>query len=113
MTDWNLEKHPTFAGVEGPVLAVVMDGVGHGNKDESDAVWLARTPNLDFLAREAATTALAAHGVAVGMPSDADMGNSEVGHNALGRAGCSTRAPSWWRAPSSQAACSRARSGRS
>jgi 2,3-bisphosphoglycerate-independent phosphoglycerate mutase len=25
-----------------------------------------------------------AHGTAVGLPSDADMGNSEVGHNALG-----------------------------
>jgi 2,3-bisphosphoglycerate-independent phosphoglycerate mutase len=25
-----------------------------------------------------------AHGTAVGLPSDDDMGNSEVGHNALG-----------------------------
>jgi 2,3-bisphosphoglycerate-independent phosphoglycerate mutase len=27
---------------------------------------------------------LRAHGTAVGLPSDCDMGNSEVGHNALG-----------------------------
>ena len=67
----------------GPVLLVVMDGVGIGRLDEGDAVHLARTPTLDRLARGAAVR-LAAHGTAVGMPSDADMGNSEVGHNALG-----------------------------
>lgn len=84
MTDWNLKKHPRFAGVPGPVLVCVMDGVGCGHHDEGDAVWLARTPTLDFLSKQPATTLLTAHGTAVGMPSDADMGNSEVGHNALG-----------------------------
>jgi 2,3-bisphosphoglycerate-independent phosphoglycerate mutase len=84
MTDWNLKKHPRFAGVPGPVLVCVMDGVGCGHQDEGDAVWLARTPALDFLSKQPATTLLTAHGTAVGMPSDADMGNSEVGHNALG-----------------------------
>src|ERR1700755_2501269 len=84
MTDWNLKKHPRFAGVPGPVLVCVMDGVGHGHHDEGDAVWLARTPTLDLLAKQPAATLLTAHGTAVGMPSDADMGNSEVGHNALG-----------------------------
>lgn len=61
-----------------------MDGVGCGSHDEGDAVWLARTPNLDFLAKNALTTQLLAHGRAVGLPSDDDMGNSEVGHNAMG-----------------------------
>ncbi|MCG8554518.1 MAG: 2,3-bisphosphoglycerate-independent phosphoglycerate mutase, partial [Proteobacteria bacterium] len=61
-----------------------MDGVGCGAHDESDAVWLARTPNLDFLAEHTLACRLAAHGRSVGMPSDADMGNSEVGHNAMG-----------------------------
>jgi 2,3-bisphosphoglycerate-independent phosphoglycerate mutase len=61
-----------------------MDGVGIGRQDESDAVWLARTPTLDALARTMPTTRLRAHGHAVGMPSDDDMGNSEVGHNAIG-----------------------------
>jgi 2,3-bisphosphoglycerate-independent phosphoglycerate mutase len=84
MTDWTLKKHPRFAGVPGPVLVCVMDGVGCGDHDEGDAVWLARTPSLDFLSKQSATTLLTAHGTAVGMPSDADMGNSEVGHNALG-----------------------------
>ncbi len=81
---WQLAKHPRFPGVRGPVVACVMDGVGIGAHDESDAVWLARTPHLDWLAKNALATALCAHGRAVGMPSDDDMGNSEVGHNALG-----------------------------
>ena len=84
MTDWQLEKHPTFPGVPGPVLIVVMDGVGVGASNEGDAVWLARTPTLDRLAQVSLTTRLRAHGTAVGLPSDDDMGNSEVGHNAFG-----------------------------
>lgn len=84
MTDWKLKKHPTFPGVSGPVLIVVMDGVGCGASNEGDAVWLARTPTLDRLAQISLTTRLRAHGTAVGLPSDDDMGNSEVGHNAFG-----------------------------
>lgn len=84
MTDWRLKKCSSFPGVAGPVITCVMDGVGLGRQDESDAVFLARTPNLDRLRRQGLSTTLLAHGVAVGMPSDADMGNSEVGHNALG-----------------------------
>ena len=82
--DWKLRAHPGLAGVEGPVVACILDGVGVGAHDDSDAVWLARTPHLDWLAGNALATTLHAHGKAVGMPSDADMGNSEVGHNALG-----------------------------
>jgi 2,3-bisphosphoglycerate-independent phosphoglycerate mutase len=79
-----LRPHSSFAGVTGPVVVVVMDGVGIGRGDESDAVRLARTPNLDCLAAGPLATRLFAHGIAVGLPSDDDMGNSEVGHNALG-----------------------------
>ncbi len=68
----------------GPVVLVVLDGVGLGRRDDGDAVALARTPTLNWLAQNALYTTLKAHGTAVGMPSDADMGNSEVGHNALG-----------------------------
>ncbi|MBR6916413.1 MAG: 2,3-bisphosphoglycerate-independent phosphoglycerate mutase, partial [Clostridia bacterium] len=53
-------------------------------KVESNAVYTARTPNLDRIMRDYPTVALKAHGTAVGLPSDDDMGNSEVGHNALG-----------------------------
>src|SRR6187399_3753065 len=84
MTAWQLKKLSQFNGPTGPVITCVMDGVGLGKQDESDAVFLARKPNLDWLTRHALYTTLNAHGVAVGMPSDADMGNSEVGHNALG-----------------------------
>src|SRR5258706_3829045 len=83
-SNFQLKKHPVFPGRPGPVLLVIMDGVGIGSRDESDAVYLARTPTLDALWAGHPHAALRAHGTAVGMPSDADMGNSEVGHNALG-----------------------------
>lgn len=84
MGEWTLSKSRRFRGVDGPVVVCVMDGVGHGRRDESDAVWLAQTPTLDWLASHTPTGELVAHGTAVGMPTDGDMGNSEVGHNALG-----------------------------
>ncbi|HSC86883.1 MAG TPA: 2,3-bisphosphoglycerate-independent phosphoglycerate mutase [Polyangiaceae bacterium] len=84
MTTWQLKKLSQFNGPAGPVITCIMDGVGLGKQDESDAVFLARTPNLDWLTKNALYTTLGAHGVAVGMPTNADMGNSEVGHNALG-----------------------------
>jgi 2,3-bisphosphoglycerate-independent phosphoglycerate mutase len=61
-----------------------MDGIGLGKPDESNAVYLADTPNLDRLFHSKLYTQLQAHGTAVGLPTDQDMGNSEVGHNALG-----------------------------
>lgn len=69
---------------KGPVFIIVLDGVGEGRKDDSDAVFLARTPVFDMLDKVAEKTFLFAHGTHVGMPTDADMGNSEVGHNAIG-----------------------------
>ncbi|MCP3984955.1 MAG: 2,3-bisphosphoglycerate-independent phosphoglycerate mutase [bacterium] len=83
-SELQLKPHPSFPGVAGPVVVCVMDGVGIGLRDASDAVHLARTPHLDTLATSTPGTELAAHGLAVGMPSDDDMGNSEVGHNAIG-----------------------------
>lgn len=79
-----LNKHSTFPGVEGPVVVVVLDGVGYREGTIGNAVRNASTPTLDRLLRERPHTLLKAHGTAVGMPSDADMGNSEVGHNAMG-----------------------------
>lgn len=68
----------------GPVVLVIMDGVGIGKHDESDGVHMAYTPVLDELSKEPLYAQLKAHGTAAGLPSDDDMGNSEVGHNALG-----------------------------
>ena len=79
-----LKKSPRFAGVEGPLLTIVMDGVGLAPDNGANAVKAAHTPTLDRLMAEYPHVALRAHGVAVGLPSDDDMGNSEVGHNALG-----------------------------
>ena len=67
-----------------PVLLVVMDGVGFSKTGLGDAVSLANTPTLDYLLKNYPNTRLKAHGPAVGLPTDDDMGNSEVGHNALG-----------------------------
>ena len=67
-----------------PVLLVVMDGVGFSKTGLGDAVTEANTPTLDWLMANCPMTRLKAHGDAVGLPTDDDMGNSEVGHNALG-----------------------------
>ncbi|MGI9598398.1 MAG: 2,3-bisphosphoglycerate-independent phosphoglycerate mutase [Acidimicrobiales bacterium] len=80
----SLHRHPTFKPRPGPVLVIVADGVGVAPADPSNAVSEAYTPTLDRLAASDLYTELAAHGEAVGLPSDDDMGNSEVGHNALG-----------------------------
>ena len=67
-----------------PIVLIVMDGVGFSKTGLGDAVGLANTPTLDKLLKERPYTKLKAHGTAVGLPTDDDMGNSEVGHNALG-----------------------------
>lgn len=67
-----------------PVLLIIMDGVGISQTHIGDAVTEARTPTLDTLLKQYPNIQLKAHGTAVGLPSDEDMGNSEVGHNALG-----------------------------
>ena len=67
-----------------PILLVVMDGIGFSKTGLGDAVTLANTPTLDWMLKNCPNTRLKAHGGAVGLPSDDDMGNSEVGHNAIG-----------------------------
>jgi 2,3-bisphosphoglycerate-independent phosphoglycerate mutase len=66
------------------VVLLIMDGVGVGKHEEGDFVRAANTPNLHWLRKHSVCTELKAHGKAVGMPSDEDMGNSEIGHNAIG-----------------------------
>ena len=89
MTDFRLAPYPGFSGIQGQLLLVILDGVGlYRGRDqgyEGNAFDLATTPNLDRLFRDAPVSLeLKAHGLAVGLPSDQDMGNSEVGHNAIG-----------------------------
>lgn len=66
------------------VVLVIMDGVGISEESFGNAVMNANTPNLDMLLNSFPHTLIHAHGTYVGLPSDDDMGNSEVGHNALG-----------------------------
>ena len=79
-----LKKSRKMTKRNGPVMLVIMDGVGYGKYEEGDGFKAARTEHLDMLQAECPTTRLKAHGTAVGLPSDDDMGNSEVGHNAIG-----------------------------
>ena len=80
----NLKKSTKFNGVAGPLLTIVMDGVGIAPDNGANAVAAANTPTLDRLMKNYPTLSIKAHGTAVGLPGDDDMGNSEVGHNALG-----------------------------
>ena len=69
----SLNKLNNFDGVKGPVLTVVMDGVGLAPDTISNAVAGAYTPTLDMLMAKYPMVSLKAHGTAVGLPSDDDM----------------------------------------
>ncbi len=79
-----LERLISFHARPGPVLLVIADGVGLAEPSEANALSLAQTPNIDRLLASPMSTKLNAHGEWVGLPSNSDMGNSEVGHNTLG-----------------------------
>ncbi len=84
MSDLKLRPLAGYKQFSGPVVTVIMDGVGIGPDEGNNGVHMAYTPVLDSLMAGELVTTLKAHGKAVGLPSDGDMGNSEVGHNALG-----------------------------
>lgn len=79
-----LEKNHAWHARRGPLVLVIMDGVGYGKYAEGDAVAASDLRNFRALESACPHTRLKAHGTAVGLPSDEDMGNSEVGHNAIG-----------------------------
>ena len=79
-----LEKINNYNKYKGPVVTIVMDGIGMSEVTTGNAIAQAYTPTLDMLFEKYPYLLLAAHGKAVGLPSDDDMGNSEVGHNAIG-----------------------------
>lgn len=90
MTEQDFElKRSSAGGITGSLLLVILDGVGiYKGSDQGyigNAVDLAEAPTIKNLLQNAPIRAhLQAHGKAVGLPSDGDMGNSEVGHNAMG-----------------------------
>ena len=73
-----------------PLVLAILDGVGLEGPTADNALAQATAPflhsvlngNLD--GKAVISIPIRAHGVAVGLPSDADMGNSEVGHNIMG-----------------------------
>ena len=65
------------------VLLCILDGVGIGSNDESNALYSANTPTLDWLNSNYPHSALRADGKYVGVPIG-QMGNSEVGHITIG-----------------------------
>ncbi|XP_057971146.1 2,3-bisphosphoglycerate-independent phosphoglycerate mutase [Malania oleifera] len=82
---WKLEDHPKLP--KGKILGlVVLDGWGESKPDEFNCIHVAETPTMDCLKEGAPEKwrLVRAHGKAVGLPTEDDMGNSEVGHNALG-----------------------------
>lgn len=85
MKDLKLKKLESFKGRSGPLVFIIMDGVGLGPENDDNAFYLAETQFLDDLQQKKHLyTELKAHGTAVGLPTDEEMGNSEVGHNAFG-----------------------------
>ena len=72
-----LKKSTAFKGAEGPVVLVIMDGMGIGKYAEGDFVLSSNTPNLDWLMKNGVSTQLKAHGKAVGLPSDDLLGDQE------------------------------------
>ncbi|MCM8527887.1 MAG: 2,3-bisphosphoglycerate-independent phosphoglycerate mutase [Lentisphaeraceae bacterium] len=79
-----LNKLTDFNRRPGPVVLCIMDGIGYSDFQDGDAFKAANTPNLDHLHKICQSQPLLAHGTSVGLPDDSDMGNSEVGHNAIG-----------------------------
>ena len=108
----SLEKNSKFNPRRGPVVLAILDGVGFGKYSDGDAVVKANMPVFKGLMAENPTVALKAHGTAVGMPSDDDMGNSEVGHNAMGCGRVFLRGRCWSPKPSAAARCLPVRLGR-
>ncbi|KNA17410.1 hypothetical protein SOVF_080240 [Spinacia oleracea] len=85
MASFKLADHPKLP--KDKILAlVVLDGWGEANPDKYNCIHVAETPTMDSLKQGAPEKwrLIRAHGTAVGLPSEDDMGNSEVGHNALG-----------------------------
>ncbi len=76
--------HRDYAPPAGPVVLLIMDGIGLAPPNDGNAVAQANIPTLRRLWRDNASLQLAAHGTAVGLPTDKDMGNSEVGHTIMG-----------------------------
>ncbi len=68
---------------QGPIVLLILDGIGDGARNAFDAPFVAGMPNLNGLRRRYAATQLRTSEEAVGLP-EGQFGNSEVGHMNLG-----------------------------
>ena len=66
-----------------PLVLTIMDGFGFNDNNDVNAIYAAKTPNLDKIFASCPTTQIGASGMDVGLP-DGQMGNSEVGHTNIG-----------------------------
>ena len=66
-------------------LLAILDGFGHREAAEDNAIRAANTPNLDRLWRDASNTLVSGSGLDVGLP-ERQMGKSEFGHLSRGAA---------------------------
>ena len=66
-----------------PVVLVILDGWGYGEKITTNAIAVAKTPVMDSLWEVYPHTLINASGKDVGLP-EGQMGNSEVGHLNIG-----------------------------
>ena len=65
------------------VMLAILDGWGINEKEEGNAVKLAKTPNLDSIMKQNPSNVMHTSGLNVGLP-DGQMGTSEVGHMNIG-----------------------------
>ncbi len=66
-----------------PYALIIMDGYGVNERHEGNAIYSAKTPNMDRYLAEFPNTVIHASGMDVGLP-EGQMGNSEVGHTNIG-----------------------------
>ena len=65
------------------VMLAILDGWGINEREDGNAVKLAKTPNLDAIMKQYPHTVMHTSGLNVGLP-DGQMGTSEVGHMNIG-----------------------------
>ncbi len=66
-----------------PLVLIILDGFGHSDSPEYNAIYAAKTPVYDRLRATQPHGLISGSGMDVGLP-DGQMGNSEVGHMNLG-----------------------------
>ena len=83
MSDATSALNSQQSAAKKPMVLLILDGWGHREAREDNAILNANTPFMDGLAKNAPNTLLSGSGLDVGLP-EGQFGNSEVGHMSLG-----------------------------